>query len=80
LEQRKPHASIALLKALSRQIHAAQELVRSPAMRNPSEVIIWQAESRQQELGDLEELLRKRAIPIVRYEHPTIVFNGYKSS
>ncbi len=39
LLQRKPHAGMDLLAALSRQIHAAQELVRSRVMRNPNEVI-----------------------------------------
>jgi CRP/FNR family cyclic AMP-dependent transcriptional regulator len=39
LLQRKPHAGMDLLTALSRQIHAAQELVRNRAMRNPNEVI-----------------------------------------
>jgi uncharacterized membrane protein len=39
LLQTKPHAGMDLLTVLSRQIHAAHELVRSRAMRNPNEVI-----------------------------------------
>jgi CRP/FNR family transcriptional regulator, cyclic AMP receptor protein len=43
LLQRKPHAGMDLLTVFSRQIHAAQELVRSRATRNPNEVIEEQA-------------------------------------
>jgi CRP/FNR family cyclic AMP-dependent transcriptional regulator len=39
LLQRKPHAGMDLLTVFSRQIHAAQELIRSRATRNPNEVI-----------------------------------------
>src|SRR5215475_317238 len=39
LVQRKPDAGIDMLTVLGRQLHAAQELVRSRAMRNPNEVI-----------------------------------------
>jgi uncharacterized membrane protein len=39
LLQSKPMAGIDLLTVLGRQIHAAQELVRLRAMRNPNEVI-----------------------------------------
>lgn len=39
LVQRKPHAGMDILTALSRQIHAAQKLVRSRATRNANEVI-----------------------------------------
>jgi len=39
LLERKPHAGIDLLAVLSRQIHAAHELVRSRTMRNANEVI-----------------------------------------
>jgi len=39
LLQRKPHAGMDLMTVFSHQIHAAQELVRSRAMRNPNEVI-----------------------------------------
>src|SRR6516164_4770091 len=39
LLQRKPHAGMDLLTALGRQIHAAQQLVRSRSARNPNEVI-----------------------------------------
>ncbi|MDE3196672.1 MAG: DUF1003 domain-containing protein [Acidobacteriota bacterium] len=39
LLQRKPHAGMDLLTVVSRQIHAAQDLVRKRAMRNPNEVI-----------------------------------------
>ncbi|MGH9666311.1 MAG: DUF1003 domain-containing protein [Bryobacteraceae bacterium] len=39
LLQRKPHAGMDILTVVSRQIHAAQKLVRSRAMRNPNEVI-----------------------------------------
>jgi uncharacterized membrane protein len=39
LVQRKPHAGMDLLAALGRQIHAAQQLVRSRSARNPNEVI-----------------------------------------
>jgi CRP/FNR family cyclic AMP-dependent transcriptional regulator len=39
LLQRKPLAGIDLLTVLGRQIHAAQQLVRVRAMRNPNEVI-----------------------------------------
>ena len=35
----KPHAGLDLLAVLGRHIHAAQELVRNRAMRNPNEVI-----------------------------------------
>ena len=35
----KPHAGLDLITVLSRQIHAAQELVRVRAARNPNEVI-----------------------------------------
>jgi CRP/FNR family cyclic AMP-dependent transcriptional regulator len=39
LLQRKPHAGMDLLTTLGRQFHAAQELVRLRANRNPNEVI-----------------------------------------
>jgi len=39
LLQRKPHAGMDLLTALSRQIHATQDLVRSRATRNPNDLI-----------------------------------------
>ena len=39
LVQRKPDAGMDMLTVLSRQLHSAQELVRSRAMRNPNEVI-----------------------------------------
>jgi CRP/FNR family cyclic AMP-dependent transcriptional regulator len=39
LLERKPHAGMDLLTTLGRQFHAAQELVRMRASRNPNEVI-----------------------------------------
>ncbi len=39
LLERKPHAGMDLLTTLGRQFHAAQNLVRSRANRNPNEVI-----------------------------------------
>jgi CRP/FNR family transcriptional regulator, cyclic AMP receptor protein len=39
LLQRKPHAGMDLLTTLGRQFHAAQELVRMRANRNPNEII-----------------------------------------
>ncbi|HUA57945.1 MAG TPA: DUF1003 domain-containing protein [Verrucomicrobiae bacterium] len=39
LIERKPHAGMDLLSAISHQMHAAQELVRHRAMRNANEVI-----------------------------------------
>src|SRR5258708_28754970 len=39
LLQRKPHAGMDLLTTLGRQCHAAQELLRLRANRNPNEVI-----------------------------------------
>ena len=39
LLHRKPDAGMDMLTTLGRQLHAAQELVRSRAMRNPNEVI-----------------------------------------
>jgi uncharacterized membrane protein len=39
LLQRKPMAGMDMLTVLGRQFHAAQQLVRSRAMRNPNEVI-----------------------------------------
>jgi uncharacterized membrane protein len=39
LIERKPHAAMDLLAVLSHQMHAAQELVRSRAMRNANEMI-----------------------------------------
>src|SRR5215813_10987250 len=39
LLQKKPHAGMDLLTMLGRQIHNAQDLVRSRATRNPNEVI-----------------------------------------
>jgi uncharacterized membrane protein len=39
LVQRKPDAGMDMLTVLGRQLHAAQELVRSRAMRHPNEVI-----------------------------------------
>jgi CRP/FNR family cyclic AMP-dependent transcriptional regulator len=39
LMQRKPDAGMDMLTVLGRQLHAAQELVRSRAIRNPNEVI-----------------------------------------
>ena len=39
LVETKPHAGLDLLTVLSRQFHAAQELVRVRAARNPNEVI-----------------------------------------
>ena len=43
LLQRKPLAGMDLLAALGRQIHAAQQLVRSRSARNPNDVIEEQA-------------------------------------
>jgi len=43
LIQRKPHAGRDMLTGLGRQIHAAQQLVRSRAGRNPNEMIEQQA-------------------------------------
>jgi CRP/FNR family cyclic AMP-dependent transcriptional regulator len=51
LLQRKPHAGMDLLTVLSHQIHAAQELVRSRAMRNANEVI-EQEETRSEHIAD----------------------------
>src|SRR5206468_3345043 len=39
LIQRKPHAGMDLLTTLGRQFHAAQNLVRLRANRNPNELI-----------------------------------------
>lgn len=39
LLQRKPHAGMDLLTTLSRQFHAAQQLIRMRAARNPNEII-----------------------------------------
>ena len=39
LVQRKPHAGIDMLSVLGRQIHAAQQLVKTRATRNPNEMI-----------------------------------------
>jgi uncharacterized membrane protein len=39
LLERKPHAGLDLLTVLGRQIHAAQELARGRASRNPNEII-----------------------------------------
>ncbi len=39
LLERKPHAGMDLLTVLGRQIHAAQELVRTRASRNPNDII-----------------------------------------
>ncbi|MEP6994586.1 MAG: DUF1003 domain-containing protein [Acidobacteriota bacterium] len=39
LLERKPHAGMDMLAALGRQFHAAQQLVRGRAARNPNEVI-----------------------------------------
>jgi uncharacterized membrane protein len=39
LLERKPHAGMDLLTVLGRQIHAAQELVRTRASRNPNDLI-----------------------------------------
>jgi uncharacterized membrane protein len=39
LLERKPHAGMDLLTSLGRQFHAAQELVRMRATRNPNELI-----------------------------------------
>ena len=39
LLERKPHAGMDLLTTLGRQFHAAQQLVRIRAMRNPNEII-----------------------------------------
>jgi uncharacterized membrane protein len=43
LIQRKPHAGMDMLTVLGRQIHAAQQLVRIRAGRNPNEMIEQQA-------------------------------------
>lgn len=43
LIQRKPHAGMDMLTVLGRQIHAAQQLVRIRAARNPNEMIEQQA-------------------------------------
>jgi CRP/FNR family cyclic AMP-dependent transcriptional regulator len=39
LIQRRPHAAMDMLSVLGRQIHAAQQLVRIRAVRNPNEII-----------------------------------------
>lgn len=51
LLQARPHAGMDLLSVLSHQIHAAQELIRSRAMRNANEVIEEQA-TRGEEVAD----------------------------
>jgi len=43
LIQRRPHAAMDMLTVLGRQIHAAQQLVRVRAARNPNELIEEQA-------------------------------------
>ena len=43
LVQRRPHSAMDMLSVLGRQIHAAQQLVRIRAARNPNEVIEEQA-------------------------------------
>ncbi len=43
LLQRKPHAGMDLLTTLGRQLHAAQELARMRATRNPNELIETEA-------------------------------------
>ena len=43
LIQRKPHAGMDMLTVLGRQIHAAQQLVRVRAARNPNEMIEHEA-------------------------------------
>ena len=43
LIQRRPHAAMDMLSVLGRQIHAAQQLVRIRAGRNPNEIIEEQA-------------------------------------
>src|SRR5262249_47490476 len=43
LIQRKPHAGMDMLSVLGRQIHAAQQLVKTRAARNPNEMIEKQA-------------------------------------
>ncbi|HXZ80017.1 MAG TPA: DUF1003 domain-containing protein [Terriglobales bacterium] len=43
LLERKPHAGMDLLTTLGRQFHAAQELVRIRASRNPNEIIEQEA-------------------------------------
>jgi CRP/FNR family transcriptional regulator, cyclic AMP receptor protein len=45
LLQRKPHAGMDLLTVLGRQIHAAQELARLRASRNPNDIIEKEATS-----------------------------------
>jgi CRP-like cAMP-binding protein len=39
LVQRKPHAAMDMMAVLGRQLHAAQQLVRGRAARNPNEII-----------------------------------------
>ena len=48
---RKPHAGMDLLATLGRQFHAAQELVRGHASRNPNE-IIEEKETRGEHIAD----------------------------
>jgi len=52
LLQRKPHAGMDLLTTLGRQFHAAQELVRMRANRNPNE-LIEQGASYGERIADL---------------------------
>jgi CRP/FNR family transcriptional regulator, cyclic AMP receptor protein len=51
LMERKPHAGMDLLTVLSRQIHAAQDLVRSRATRNANEIIEEEA-TRPERIAD----------------------------
>ena len=51
LLQNKPHAGMDLLTVLSKQIHAAQDLVRHRATRNPNEVIEEEA-TRPERIAD----------------------------
>ena len=51
LLQSKPHAGMDLLTVLSHQIHAAQDLVRSRAMRNAND-IIEEEETRPERIAD----------------------------
>ena len=58
LLQRKPHAGMDMLTVLGRQFHAAQQLVRVRATRNPNEMI--------EEESDLRRAHRRRGGPLRR--------------
>jgi CRP/FNR family transcriptional regulator, cyclic AMP receptor protein len=78
LLERKPHAGMDLLTMLGRQVHAAQELVRTRAARNPND-LIEEKETLGEHIADLVARFGGSWIFIIAFAVVMIVYTGTNS-